>query len=111
MLAEAAATATPLLGGPADLTLRFLPDGGPDSGAVRVELTPESRPLTMLEARAAAEQGFLEALTEPGLGDGIRRITVVVRLTPAGLPGGDARKEVFVFVHKGGKEWSVLAGE
>ena len=50
---------------------------------MRVVLTPEARSLTVMEARMAAEQAFLEALKEPGLGDDLKRITVVVRLMPS----------------------------
>jgi hypothetical protein len=110
-LAEAAAEAPRMLGEPAALMLRFIQEDGPDSGHVRVELTPELRPLTMLEARAAAQQAFLETLNEPGLGDNLTRITVVVRLMPASHPDPAPREQVIVFQHKGGRDWAVLSGE
>jgi hypothetical protein len=95
----------------ADVQLRFIQEGAPESGHVRVELTPDTRPLTVFEARSAAQQAFLEALTEPGLGDGLKQITIVVRLLPRteALPPG--AEQTFRFVHKGGRDWSILAGE
>ena len=99
------------LGDAADLTLRFVQEDGPESGHVRVVLTPETRPLTMIEARMAAEKGFLAALNEPGLGDNLSRITVVVRLMPASHPSPDVAEQVVVYRHKGGRDWSVMAGE
>ncbi len=110
-LAEATAVPAPMLGGAATLAVRFVQEGGPEAGSVRVVLTPETRPITVLEARSAAQEAFLDALNEPGLGDGIRRVKVVVRLMPAESAGADLREEVFVFVHKGGSQWSVLAGD
>jgi len=96
----------------ADFMLRYIQEDGPESGHVRVVLTPETRAVTVIEARMAAEQAFLEALTEPGLGDGLKRITVVVRLMPASHPDpGGSREQVIVYLHKGGRDWSVLAGE
>ena len=95
----------------ADLTLKFIQVDGPESGHVRVVLTPETRPLTIIEARMAAQQGFLEALKEPGLGDDLKRITVVVRLMPASHPDPSAAEQVVVYQHKGGRDWSVFAGE
>jgi len=43
-------------GGVADLTLHYIQEDGPDSGHVRVVLTPEARTLSIIEARMAAEQ-------------------------------------------------------
>lgn len=99
------------LGASANLTMRFIQEDGPESGHVRVVLTPETRPLTVLEARGAAQQAFLETLKEKGLGDGITRITVVVRLMPRSHPDPTGSEQVIVFVHKGGSDWSVRAGE
>ncbi len=99
------------IGGSANLKMRFIQEGGPDSGHVRVLLTPETRPLTVIEARTAAQQAFLETLKEPGLGDNLSRITVVVRLMPESHPDPSGYEQVIVFVHKGGRDWSVLAGE
>lgn len=96
----------------ADFMLRYIQEDGPESGHVRVVLTPETRAVTVIEARMAAEQAFLEALTEPGLGDELKRITVVVRLMPASHPDpGASGEQVIVYLHKGGRDWSVLAGE
>jgi hypothetical protein len=111
-VAEAGAQDTPLtLGDGATLMLRFVQEDGPESGHVRVELTPELRPLTIFEARAAAQDAFLEALNEPGLGENLTRITVVVRLMPASHPDPAPREQVVVFQHKGGRDWAVLSGE
>jgi hypothetical protein len=109
--AEALAAPPRMLAGVADVHLRFLQEDGPESGHVRVLLTPETRPLTLIEARSAAEQAFLAALKEPGLGDGLSQITVVVRVMPASHPDPLAREQVFRFLHKGGREWSVLGGD
>jgi hypothetical protein len=109
--AGAAAGAGHVLGGSANLTMRFTQEDGPGSGHVRVLLTPETRPLTVLEARSAAEQAFLATLKEAGLGDNLTRITVVVRLMSQSHPDPSAAETVIVFQHKGGSDWSVLAGE
>jgi hypothetical protein len=97
------------LNGAADIELRFVQEDGPESGNVRVILTPLSRQLTVSEARVAAQQGFLEALNEDALGDDLRRIIVVVRL----VPGSDSRgrEQVIRFVRKSGRDWSVLLGD
>jgi hypothetical protein len=110
-LAEFATEPARLLGGTADVELRFIQEDGPESGHIRVVLTPEARPLTMLEARSAAQQGFLAALDEPGLGDELSRILVVVRLMPASHPDPLASEQKFLFLHKGGRDWSVLSGD
>jgi hypothetical protein len=109
-LAEAVSTAR-TFGEAADLMLRFVQVDGPESGHVRVVLTPETRPLTLLEARSAAEQAFLATLKEPGLGDNLRRITVVVRLMPTSHPDPSGSEQVIVYQHKSGRDWSVLPGE
>jgi len=98
------------IGAAADLALRYVQEDGPGSGHVRVELTPEIRSLTVMEARMAAEQAFLGALKERGLGDSLKRITVVVRLTPISDPGSGAAKQVIIYQYKGGRDWSVLSG-
>ena len=108
-LAEVSATA--ILAGAADMELRFIQEDGPESGHVRVVLTPELRPLTVMEARSAAQQGFLEALNEKGLGDDLRRIIVVVRLMPKSHPDFEAAEQVFRFIHKGGQDWTILPGD
>ena len=106
LIAEASAT-----GIAADFMLRYIQEDGPESGHVRVVLTPETRPLTVMEARKAAEKAFLEALEEPGLGDNLKRITVVVRLMPASHPDPGVAEQVIVYQHKSGRDWSVFAGE
>ena len=110
-VAEATVGAAHALGATANLTMRFFQEDGPESGHVRVELTPETRPLTVLEARTAAQQAFLETLKEPGLGGELVRITVVVRLMPESHPDPAGGEQVVVFQHKGGNDWSVLPGE
>ena len=99
------------IGRAADFMLRYIQEDGPESGHVRVVLTPETRAVTIMEARMAAEQAFLSALSEPGLGDDLKRITVVVRLLPATHPDPGAAEQVIVYLHKSGSDWSVLAGE
>jgi hypothetical protein len=83
-LEEPAATASvsPLTDNVARLDMRFEQEGGPESGQIRVILTPTERTLTLLEARTAAEKAFVEALNEPGLGDTLTRIRIVVKLEP-----------------------------
>jgi hypothetical protein len=105
-IAEARAT-----GAAADFLLKYIQEDGPESGHVRVVLTPETRPLTIIEARMAAEQAFLGALNEPGIGDNLKRLTVVVRLMPASHPDPGAAEQVIIYQHKSGRDWSVLAGE
>ena len=98
-------------GGSADMTMRFIQEDGPESGHVRVVLTPETRPLTLLEARSVAQRAFLETLKELGLGDSLKRITVVVRLMPTSHPDPAAAEQVVVYRHKGGRDWSVSVGQ
>ena len=95
----------------ADVSLRFVQEDGPESGYVRVELTPLTMPLTLMQARSAAQQAFLAALGEPGLGDNLKRIKVVVRLMPAEELSAEGFQRTFVYLHKGGRDWSVLAPE
>jgi hypothetical protein len=94
----------------ADVHVLFVQEDGPAAGHVRVELTPETRPLNGFEARSAAQQAFLAALDEPGLGDGLSRITVVVRLAPAEKTGVAVPEQRFLFTNRGGRDWSVSAG-
>jgi hypothetical protein len=108
LAATPGATERPL-NGSADVMLRFVQEGGPDEGLVRVELTPADRPLSAMEARAAAQQAFLEALNEPGLGDHLTRIVVEVRLVPdSGDPG---LKRSFLFLSRGGGTWSLMSAD
>jgi hypothetical protein len=99
------------MGEVADLNLRYIQEDGPDSGHVRVVLTPEARSLSVIEARMAAQQAFLEALKEPGIGDNLQRITVVVHMMPESHPDPGVAEQVIVYLHKGGSDWSVMAGE
>jgi hypothetical protein len=99
------------MGEDADLTLRYIQEDGAESGHVRVVLTPEARSLSVMEARMAAEQAFLEALKEPGLGDNLQRITVVVRMVPESHPDPAMTEQVIIYQHKGGHDWSVMAGD
>ena len=99
------------MGDVADLTLRYIQEDGPDSGHVRVVLTPEVRSLSIIEARMAAEQAFLDALKERGIGDSLQRITVVVHMTPASQPSPDAADQVVIYQHKSGDDWAVLRGD
>ena len=106
MVAEAVGAT---LGQVANVTLQFIQEDGPEAGHVRVVLTPDIRPLTLLEARSAAQQAFLEALGEPGLGDDLNRITVVVRLMPASYPDPSTYEHVIVYQRRGeSSTWSVL---
>jgi len=109
-IADAASVAFRAAVDSADLLLQFIQVDGPTSGHVRVVLTPETRPLSILEARSAAEQAFLKTLEEPGLGD-ISRVTVVVRLMPQSHPDPGVSEQVIVYQHKSGLDWTVLSGE
>ncbi|SEQ99875.1 hypothetical protein SAMN05216548_1107 [Faunimonas pinastri] len=97
------------IGGAADLRLRYVQEDGPSSGHVRVLLTPETRSLTVLLARSAAQQAFLQALDEPGVRDGLSRVIVEVALMPEQRDVGMHR--TFRFVSKGEHTWSILPGE
>ncbi|HEX2257655.1 MAG TPA: hypothetical protein VHG92_13340 [Afifellaceae bacterium] len=107
-----AATAEPEarpLDGAADVMLRFIQEGAPDEGLVRVELTPADRPLSAMEARQAAQQAFLEALNEPGLGANLSRILVDVRMAPRSDDPGLRRS--FLFLSRGGGSWSIMSAD
>jgi hypothetical protein len=104
----AAADGSYLLDSSAQVELRFIQEDGPESGHVRVVITPETRALTLLEARSTAQQAFLKTLQEPGLGGPLSRITVVVRLLPASHPDPGLAEQVIMFQHKGGRDWAVL---
>jgi hypothetical protein len=95
----------------ADLEMRFMQEDGPGSGHVRVVLTPESRPLTLMEARSAAEQGFLKTLDDPAAGHGLTQVTVVVRLMPGAVDEASAPEQTFRYLFKGGRDWAVLPQE
>lgn len=91
----------------ANVELRFVQEDGPSSGHVRVELTPADRPLSFFEVRSAAQQAFLVALKEPGLGDELSRIKVVVRASRE----EPASEQSFLFLRTGASNWSVMAAE
>ena len=110
-LAEASVNPQPIGAGAADFEMRFIHEGGPESGPVRVVLTPQARPLTALEARNAAQKAFLEALADPSLSDDLRRVVVVVRLMPATHPDPAGSEQSFLFLRKQGTTWSVRGGE
>lgn len=110
-VAELAPIPRHILEDSADLSMRFVQEDGADSGHVRVLLTPETRRLNAMEARSAAQQGFLEALNERGLGREITTITVVVRLVPGTAEGAAAPEQVFRYRFKGGRDWAVLPPE
>ncbi len=110
-LAEAVVGPQHMPGGAADLEVRYIQEDGPESGHVLVVLTPEARPLKMFEARTAAQQAYLEALSEPGLGSELRRIVVVVLLMPASNPYQAGAEQTFLFLRKDSETWSILGGE
>ena len=110
-LAEAAVDPSSVGPGSADFEMRLIQEDGPESGHVRVVLTPEARPVSALEARSAAHDAFLEAVADPGLRDALRRVVVVVRLMPATHPDPAGTEQKFLFLRKLGSTWSVLPGE
>ena len=95
--------------GTADVELKFVQEDGPSSGHIRVDVTPAIRALNAFEARSAAQQAFLATLDEPGLGDDLKRIRVVVYLAPRDtlLP----QSQSFLFHRTGAKNWSIRAAE
>ena len=111
MVAGPVAAPGEIVGGTADLEMRFIQEDGPDSGHIRVVLTPETRALTAYEARSAAQQAFLATLSEPALGDNLSRITVVVRLMPQSYMDPGSAEQIFRFLFKGGKDWTILPME
>lgn len=109
MVAAAPDSSARPLDGAADVVLRFVQEGEPEEGLVRVELTPADRPLSTMEARAAAQQAFLEALNEPGLGDNLSRIVVEVRLVRESDDPGLRRS--FLYVSRGAGSWSLMSAD
>ena len=97
--------------GATDFEMRFIQEDGPESGHVRVVLTPAARPVSALEARSAAHEAFLEALADPSLRDALQSVVVVVRLMPATHPDPAGTEQKFLFLRKLGSTWSVLPGE
>ncbi len=100
--------ARPILGAN-NVMMRFEEDGDLFDGRIRVVLSPETRPLTLMQARSVAQKAFLETLNEPALIDVINAITIVVELVP------DARendlRQVFLYETKDGKNWSLSAAQ
>ena len=111
LLAGPVSSPPDILGGTANLKMRFIQEDGPDSGHVRVVLTPETRGLTAWEARSAAQQAFLETLGEPALANALTKVTVVVRLMPDSYVDSGGPEQVFRFLFKGGKDWTILPAE
>ena len=89
--------------------MTFEADGDFAAGHVRVVLRPDIRPLTLMQARAAAQEAFLETLNEPGFADVVNRITIVVELVPDASEND--LSQVFFYESKDGKTWSVSAAQ
>jgi hypothetical protein len=100
-------TAARLLDGATGVRVRIVPEGDPSS--VRVELVPDARSLTLLEARAVAQRGFLAALNEPGLGDMLKTVVVTVDLVPDNRD--PPLKRSFLYFATGAESWSVLSAD
>lgn len=100
--------ARPILGANS-VIMRFEEDGDLFDGHIRVVLSPETRPLTLMQARLAAQEAFLEALNEPALIDVINAITIVVELVPDASEND--LKQVFLYETKDGKTWSLSAAQ
>ncbi len=90
-----------------NVMMTFEADGKFADGHVRVVLRPDARPLTLMQARSAAQEAFLETLNEPGFADVVTRITIVVELVPDASES-DLR-QVFLYESKDGKTWSLKA--
>jgi len=100
--------AAPVLGAN-HVVMTFEEDGDLFDGHIRFVLRPEARPLTLMEARIAAQHAFIEALNEPAFVDVISRITIVVELVPEASEG-DIKQE-FRYESKDGKTWSLSASQ
>jgi hypothetical protein len=92
-----------------NVMMRFEEDGDLFDGHIRVVLSPETRPLTLMQARSAAQEAFLETLNEPALADVIDRITIIVELVPEAYESD--LKQVFLYESKDGKNWSLTAAD
>ena len=93
----------------AELEMRFAPAADGKDGHISVILTPQNRALSAHEARQAAEDAFLEALNEPGLGAMLTQVRVVVYFKPAPKPQSD--RKAFVFSSENGVSWHLEAAE
>lgn len=91
------------------VVMTFEEDGDLFDGHIRFVLRPEARPLTLMEARIAAQQAFMEALNEPAFVDVISRITIVVELVPEANENNI--RQVFLYESKDGKIWSLSADQ
>ena len=85
------------------------PDGDFADGHIRIVLRPDTRPLTLIQARSAAQEAFLETLNEPALADVVSRITIIVELVPDASESDV--KQVFQYETKDGKTWSLRAAK
>lgn len=87
--------------------MEFEPVGDPVAGAVRVILTPERPQPNVLEIRKAAEDAFLQTLNEPGLGDSLVSVEVVVKPHPdRAILAVDQR---FRFATSDGRIWRIVS--
>ena len=109
VVAEVSQPLTKSIPGANHVVMTFEEDGDLFDGHIRFVLRPEARPLTLMEARSAAQQAFLEALNEPAFIDVISRITIVVELIPEAREGD--LKQVFLYESKDGKNWSLSAAQ
>ncbi len=96
----------PILGAN-NVMMRFEEDGDLFDGHIRVILSPEARPLTLMQARSVAQKAFLETLNEPALIDVINAITIVVELVPNASENDPS--QVFLYKTRDGKNWSLSA--
>jgi len=109
VIAEVAQPPARTILGANNVMMTFEEDGDLFDGHIRVVLSPEARPLTLMQARSAAQQAFLETLNEPALVDVINRITIVVELVPDASENDF--KQVFLYESKDGKTWSLTAAQ
>lgn len=109
VVAEASVPSIEPIFGANHVVMTFEEDGDLFDGHIRFVLRPETRPLTLMEARSAAQQAFVEALNEPAFIDVISRITIVVELVPKASEND--LKQVFLYESKDGKTWSLSAAQ
>ncbi len=105
MVAKVAQPAAGPILGANNVLMTFEEDGDLFDGHIRVVLSPEAQPLTLMQARTAAQEAFLETLNEPALVDVINKITIVVELVPEARESDP--KHVFLYESKDGKTWSL----
>ncbi len=109
VVAEVAQSPDKPVTGVNNVMMTFEADGDFADGHIRVVLRPDTHPLTLMQARSAAQEAFLETLNEPGFSDVINRITIVVELVP-GASESDL-SQVFLYESKDGKTWSLTAAQ